>query len=456
VDTLIPYYRQSRAKERTISIDEQRRDVQRWAKASGVRLGAEVVEQNVSGSKPWRERALGGAIESVERGDAAGVVVAWQDRLSRENGLGTAEVWEALDRIGARLVCANEGLDTATGDHELTFSIKAAVARDQWKRYRANWERAKRSAIDSGIHFSAQVPVGYVRDAETRRLVPSPASAKAIKRAFGARAAGASYGEVADLLDRLLPREGGGLWTRQTVDKMLRNTCYRGEARQGDVVNPSAHKPLVDEATWLMAQPRRSPERKVGERSGALLSGGLLRCGSCGRPMSRTTSRTYGCRGRRSDGECPAPVQVTTAVEGLVLDAFCDRGAVRVRETKGGGSVDAGAAARDLERARAELDNYLAADIAGVIGAAKFRSGVEQRQAAVNAAEEKVAASGPPQQTAVLDLDDPKAVRAAVDKAPGVEAKRRMLAGRIDRVVVAPASAHGARRFEERVKIKWR
>ena len=68
---LIPYMRQSRKKsEATISIDEQRRDIHRWADAAGVPLAAEVVEQNVSGSKPWRERGLGEAIAacvSLER-----------------------------------------------------------------------------------------------------------------------------------------------------------------------------------------------------------------------------------------------------------------------------------------------------------------------------------------------------------------------------------------------------
>ena len=128
--------RQSRTKERTISIEEQRRDIQQWAKKARVELGPEVVEQNVSGSKPWRERALGRAVDACERGEAAGIVVAWQDRLSRENGRATAEVWEALEKAGARLVCAAEGFDTAAGDHELTFSIKAAIAREQWSKGR--------------------------------------------------------------------------------------------------------------------------------------------------------------------------------------------------------------------------------------------------------------------------------------------------------------------------------
>jgi Resolvase, N terminal domain len=105
---LVPYLRQSRLKERTISIEEQRRDIQAWAQANGVPLAAEVTEQRVSGSKPWRERDLGDAVDACERGEASGIIVAWQDRLSRENGRATAEAWETLERAGARFVAANE------------------------------------------------------------------------------------------------------------------------------------------------------------------------------------------------------------------------------------------------------------------------------------------------------------------------------------------------------------
>jgi hypothetical protein len=56
------------AKERTISIEEQRRIISRWAKANDAELATEIVEQNVSGSKPWRERGLGTAMQDVEEG----------------------------------------------------------------------------------------------------------------------------------------------------------------------------------------------------------------------------------------------------------------------------------------------------------------------------------------------------------------------------------------------------
>jgi hypothetical protein len=68
---LVPYMRQSRAKERTISVEEQRRDIQQRAKSAGVELASEIVEQNVSGSKPWRESSSSSTTSSCPTGTRA-------------------------------------------------------------------------------------------------------------------------------------------------------------------------------------------------------------------------------------------------------------------------------------------------------------------------------------------------------------------------------------------------
>jgi hypothetical protein len=56
---LIPYLRQSRAKERTISIEEQRRDIRAWADAAGVPLAAVCRGKARAGSASGRKGARG-------------------------------------------------------------------------------------------------------------------------------------------------------------------------------------------------------------------------------------------------------------------------------------------------------------------------------------------------------------------------------------------------------------
>jgi site-specific DNA recombinase len=271
---LVPYMRQSRAKERTISIAEQRRDIERWAAANGVPLAPEVIEQNVSGSKPWRDRALGQAVDASERGEAAGIVVAWQDRLSRENGRATAEVWEALEAAGARLVCAAEGLDTASGDHEMLFSIKAAIAREQWKRHRANWERARRSAIERGV-FTGRAPIGY-RSRRGQPLNIVPREAAKVRVAFELRAQGASFSLIA----------GRFRWSHSTTRQLLANEAYLGVARHGPYRNEHAHEPIVSRELFDAVQAARTAQPiPPGNTTRHLILLGLARCAGCGKTL---------------------------------------------------------------------------------------------------------------------------------------------------------------------------
>src|SRR5262249_49510537 len=93
IPTLIPYMRKSGKEDPAISRDRQRRAIERWAQANSVELAPEVWEPGVSGSRPWQERGLGDAIQRCAGGEADGIVVEEQSRLSRARMIQTAEVW---------------------------------------------------------------------------------------------------------------------------------------------------------------------------------------------------------------------------------------------------------------------------------------------------------------------------------------------------------------------------
>jgi DNA invertase Pin-like site-specific DNA recombinase len=383
---LIPYLRQSRAKERTISIDEQRREIQRWADGAGVSLAAEVVEQGVSGSKPWRERALGEAIDACERGEASGIVVAWQDRLSRENGLATAEVWEALDKAGARLVCAAEGVDTSTGDHELTFTIKAAISRDGWKRYRANFAQAQRNAHDRGVP-NGRAPLGYRKEKGKPLEIDNKGAAK-IRAMAEARIAGEPFSAIA--------RRFG--FSHTTTRQILMNDVYTGTIRCGRMVTENAHPAILTREQFEAVNASRTKQPiPPGDTTRDRLLLGLVNCHGCGRTLKVV-------RRKRADGSFVAsyfcknaatkPCPDRAFVHADQLDAHIAawfasalRSAPRM--------VDVVAAARELEeaqraqeKAQAELHAYVEA--ASALDPLLFQRGVASRQARVDAACAKV------------------------------------------------------------------
>lgn len=369
---LIPYLRQSRKREKTISIQEQRRSIEAWAKGEGVKLAEPIVEQNVSGSKPWRERGLGSAVKACEDGHAAGITVAWQDRLSRENGLATAEVWEALDRAGARLVATSEGLDTAKGDQEMLFSIKAAIAREQWKRYAKNWDDAKRNAVEKGVHICSHLPLGYDRG-DDGRLAPNE-HANLVKELFRLRAHGSSWSELCSHIESagVKPMRGGERWAIHTVSAIIRNPVYRGQARQGKHVNEDAHDPIVTRAEWLAAQIEH-PSRRSRGTEGTLLAG-IVKCAQCGRRMiperggidKRDGSKRHGryrCKPRQSTGDpCDHPANVNMKqLDEMVVEQFLQRwdpevGDVVVEHEQ---QPDVEPLRRDLDFARDALDSLI-------------------------------------------------------------------------------------------------
>jgi DNA invertase Pin-like site-specific DNA recombinase len=400
---LIPYLRQSRAKEKTISIEEQRRIIHTWAKQHGVELGAEVIEQGVSGSKNWRDRELGQVIDTCADGAAQGVVVAFQDRLTRENGLGTAEVWAALETAHARLVCAGEGLDTATGDHEMLFQIKAAIAREQWKRHRTNWLSARQNAVERGVSVS-RANAGYKKDEDTGKLVPNE-DAPRILAAFEARAKGATFASIAKQLEGVTTSQGNTTWSETNVRRLLSNRVYLGEVRSGEYVNTEAHESIVGPGLFSKVQAlARKPRTGDYARKEKHPLSGLLRCASCGSALTPDYStgkgngkkyRFFRCSNRQ---QCSAKVTIgldtiQSYVDAYVYEAVQGTNSALVLPTAS--APDNGPLESELLEAEAELKLYVETTSISAIGAELFTAGLTQRQERVKQTQEALAEATP-------------------------------------------------------------
>src|SRR5438132_19461 len=198
--TLDAYIRVSdvagREGERYISPTEQRRAIDGAASRSSVQLGEVVIEENVSGAKPADKRRLGELLERCERGESAGLIVSNVDRLTRASKLEEAKIMDCLSKAGARLIVANEGIDTDAPGAELTLDIMAALARAQWRRHQSNWRQARERAIERGA-YPAQTPWGYTRLEADGRIFPDPKLAPIVRELFRRRADGEGIAELA-------------------------------------------------------------------------------------------------------------------------------------------------------------------------------------------------------------------------------------------------------------------
>jgi DNA invertase Pin-like site-specific DNA recombinase len=318
-----------------------------YTKTYGHRIVDEGSDLDVSGGKMTRP-TFDRFLAKIQAGEADGIIVAKLDRCARSN-VGALAAVETIEDAGGTLISVAEQLDASTGAGRFLRSILFAAA--EWERERIGeaWKVARSSAVERGIHVAPYVPPGYVRGERTndpktdRRLSPHPVHAETMREAFKMAARGARDSEIArylnerQLLSYSIKRgERPTHWQPSRIPRLLANRAYLGEARggKGDIpTNAEAHEPLVDEATFMLAnQPRgaRQDPRRPNMHATAppsILSG-IVRCAGCSFAMKpqeagKTSPALYRCIKSSVHGVCPSPSVVTkTKVEDFVIEQF--------------------------------------------------------------------------------------------------------------------------------------
>jgi DNA invertase Pin-like site-specific DNA recombinase len=427
-----------------------------YVKRHGHKLVAEELDLDQPGSRLQRP-ALDRALEAVEDGRADGIIVAALDRFTRSLA-GGVELLQRLETANGALVCVREHFDTANpATGKLLRSILLAVSEWQLDAIKSNWETAKRHAIERGVHISGGVPVGYLRDHESKKLLPDPETALVIAQAFQLRASGSSWQEIASLLEeaQVPTSKGGTNWSSSALRQVIRNRVYLGEARQGEHVNPSAHEPIVPLAVWSAAQSTAVPSS--GQKTKDNLLSGLVRCAGCRYVLSvgsiggKYPYRQYRCLGKHAQGVCTDRASILANIlDPFVEEAFLHRlrgdGEIKVQAMDE--QADLRDAMAELERAEAEVALYLNANLLSIVGEDAYRAGLLPRQDAVIDARDRVAAlqlhSGP--------VGDPVELLDVWDELTASE-KRTILRESIDTVVVSKGRS---RVVPERATILWR
>jgi DNA invertase Pin-like site-specific DNA recombinase len=439
------YHRISRVGDRVdtpVSETQFERTVRDYAERKGLLLEMLPVEKNVSGGEMQRP-ILGAALERVERGEAAGIVVAMYDRLSRAELVDALTTIRQIERAGGQAVSVREDFDLSTPEGRQARNMSFVMSSADLDRKKLYIRASKKSAVERGVWPFSKVPIGYLctrrKHGGDGKLDPDPETAPKVVAAFESRARGESWTQIANRLGVGFSHAG----------RIVKNPIYRGEIRLRmsdgeEFINPKAHTPLVDRATWEAAQldyPR--PARKGNHR--ALLAG-LVRCAGCGGSMSPNTDTkgglNYRCAAQpRTTGRCKSPAIISRAkLEAYVVSVvlpYLAEGQVKAR-TK----VDQlQALAATLGEAEAERDLYAEVTRVADIGKEAFIAGMKLRQEAV--------------ENAAADLARAKAQLPAIPGQANVaelwqkwttEQRRLVLSGALEGILVWKGRAAAANR----------
>lgn len=379
--------RQSRGRDDSLSPADQRARMEDHCRRESWDLVAVHEEIDVSGGLALAERkGLGPAVEAVEEGRAAVVMVAYFDRLFRSLEV-QREAVRRVEEAGGQVVALDFGrISEETATQWLSGTIMGAFA-EYWRRsVKERAGAAQARAIERGAITWPAVPPGYVKG-ERGILEPGP-DADVVRRAFKMRAEGATIREIREHL-----RRHGIERSYHGVQSMLTSRVYLGEVHFGKLSNTAAHEPLVERDTWQAAQRPPRGARAKSERLLARL--GVLRCGTCGSRMVVGSSHhgrypIYRCP---PTGNCPRRVTIGAEIaERAVVEA------VIAAHGDAEGRASAERRAQDViagaEKAQADLDSAIRA-FAGLEDEPAARERLAELRAVRDAAVEEVEQLGP-------------------------------------------------------------
>jgi DNA invertase Pin-like site-specific DNA recombinase len=318
----IGYIRRSRDNGSGVSEKQQRAAIELWATVNGATvlfLDPDLDESGKNLDRPSFQRAL----QMVRSGQAAGIVAAKLDRITRNVGDLNRLLHEANEN-GWNLVACDLGLDLNSRTGKLTAQILGAVAEWFLDNITEGLNTSRRDAVlKYGIHGSRYDPLGYrftevERKGNVRRGPLTP-NEKAPRVLDAFKAVDEGNPSWLDLMRILGVRSQGNAWA------ILRNVVYIGTAYSGDAVRPNAHEAIVPPDIFARVQRKLDARPKLGRASGSKNDhaplGKILRCVSCGHLMTRErtgTGNVYRCKSLL----CPRPRPSVT--EEIALPAIID------------------------------------------------------------------------------------------------------------------------------------
>ena len=279
-------------------------------------------------------------MEDIYAGQVNCVIVKDLSRFCRNASEGGQYLDNVFVRYRVRFIALNNGIDTASGTmNAATQLISVGVTNVINESVAATTSVNVRGTLNvnrqQGKFIGSFPTYGYLKDPnDHHKLIIDEETAPIVRLIFQRFLAGMSIMGIAKELNRMgIPNpsaykrskglcyrhpageKNDGLWPDSSVRRILRNEMYIGNMVQGKNTTISykirqcravpkedwirvenTHEAIIDRETFEKAQALFHRNiRKPPKSDGVLLFSGLIRCGHCGRIMSKKTNRhSYG------------------------------------------------------------------------------------------------------------------------------------------------------------------
>lgn len=198
---VIGYVRISKSTEQGLSIESQRKQIEEYAAAKGLKLVAIFCDDGCSG-KDLNRPQLKEAIKFIAAGKASGLLVASISRLSRS----VLDVEKLLENElkNVQLIVLDMGIDTGTPSGRLIVNVMSGIYQFERSNLIARTRQALRVKRQRGETLGRPDRVRYGFKNEGGKLVPVDSEQVVVARINALAGQGRSSGAIA----RILTREG--------------------------------------------------------------------------------------------------------------------------------------------------------------------------------------------------------------------------------------------------------
>ena len=350
-----------RQAENELSIPDQLRQMQEWAKANGHVVVVEYIEPGASATddkRPIFQQMMGDALQKQPPFEA--IIVHSHSRFFRD-GIEAGVHERKLKRNGVKLFSITQPTsDDASG--ELVRNIIRMFDGYQSQENAKHTSRAMKENARQGFFNGSLAPFGYMaistdisgsRGRKKKKLVINEAEAAIVQKIYNLYLHGyGGYPMGGKEIARHLTEKGmlmrGKPWRMQKIHDILTDPMYMGEyffnvrdSRTKRVRPPEEWvkteiPPIIDAAKFEQVRAKResrSPSRiSPRQVSSPILLSGLLKCGCCGAGMTLSTGkggryRYYKCTNRRNKGNhaCSSSNIPMDKLDELVIASLADK-----------------------------------------------------------------------------------------------------------------------------------
>lgn len=304
----IVYARKSTESEdrQALSIQSQIIEMKEIAKREKLKI-VKIFRESKSAKEPGRP-VFNEMVEFIKKDPGMGILCWKIDRLARNPVDEGLIKWLLQNETIKQIKTFDQ--DYNPDDNVVIASIEFGMANQYIRDLSKNVKRGLAEKIRRG-EYPGCVPVGYVRNLQTKKIELDPENCCYVKKAFELYVAGEwTIRELANKLYKDGFRSKKGKKANKTVlQRMFNNPIYCGLFRWKGQIHKGIHPPIISKSTFEKVQKLLSPFKYLhnSKKAKEFMFRGLMVCGECGLKITAENQKGhtyYRCTKSRGASKC--------------------------------------------------------------------------------------------------------------------------------------------------------